>query len=154
MTLYKDLYVRELLLPPLPTVIQEKINWNYSEYQRQAVSKDPNYTWSDNFNADVNEWCQQNIAPGIYYAFQLARDNMPMHKDNGTITKFLYILDAGGDDVYTEFFKEDAVTLLHKEKLELHKWYIIRTDINHRVIGITPPRVRFSITARLFKTID
>ena len=152
--LYKDHFIRHLLLPPLPDFILEKINWNLSEYKRKApVVNNPDYMWSDDFNNDMNDWCQKNIAGGIYYAFQFASRDMPVHKDHVSTAKLLYILDAGGDDVYTEFYKEDSLTLLHKEKLPLHQWYVVKTDINHAVKGITPPRIRFSICASLFGKI-
>jgi len=95
--LYQDHFVRHLLLPPLPDFILGKINWNLSEYKRKGHKvANPNYMWSDDFNNDMNDWCQKNIAGGIYYAFQFASQDMPIHKDIVSTAKLLYILDAGG----------------------------------------------------------
>jgi hypothetical protein len=159
MMVYHNHFIRSLKLPSLPHDIQEKINWNFLEYRRKGpVYNNPNYIWSDDFNKEVNEWCQKNVAGGVYYAFQLATKDMPTHKDKGSTTKLLYLLDTGGDNVYTEFYEEDGLTLIHDIVLVTHQWYLIKTDVNHAVKGITTPRVRFSICATLFspnkKTTD
>lgn len=147
---YKSLFIRETNFPSLPDELLRKINWNVDEYEKKAPTyKDPNYTWTDDFNTEINVWAQKNIIPGIYYAYQIARADMPIHKDVTSSVKLINVLDTGGEDVWTNFYDEDKSTLLHSTKVPFNKWYILKTDVWHSVIGIERPR--FSICSTVFK---
>ncbi len=145
---YKKLYIRETFFPSFPKKILENINWNIDQYTRKAPNLTDHYMWSDDFNQEINEWSQKNVIPGIYYAFQIAFKDLPLHKDSASTVKLIYVLDSGGDDVYTSFYSEDQKTLLHSIKVESNKWYILKTDIWHGVTGIIRPR--FSICSTIF----
>jgi hypothetical protein len=108
------------------------------------------YTWSDSFNDVINIWCQENICKEMYWAFQIIRADMPIHKDKGTKTKFCYLLDLGGDNVETKFYDDDKTTVVDSVVLKSHKWHILNVDSFHNVVGIEPDKTRFSITGKIF----
>ena len=148
-----DFYIKKLSsFPKLPTDIYEKINFNLDQYRnKNTVGNNVNYVWSDDFNENINNWCQQNVVDGIYYAFQIATEDMPLHKDKNSTVKLIYVLDTGGDDVLTNFYN-DKQELLHSLKVEPNFWYLLKTDVFHAVEGITRPR--FSICATVFRILD
>ena len=138
--------------PKIPRDIYEKINFDVSLYQNKSVGgTNLNYVWSDDFNESVNKWCQQNIIDGLYYAFQVATHDMPLHKDKNSTVKLIYVLDTGGENVLTSFYNEQQL-LLHSLKLEKNCWYLLKTDVWHDVKGIISPR--FSICATVFRILD
>lgn len=83
------------------------------------------------------------------------------HTDKTRSFTFFYLIDAGGNNVQTRFFKEKKKTLYRKDftvitdysKLDLvesiviepHKWYLLNQRIIHDVYGIE--NIRKSITA-------
>ena len=150
---YNDYFIKPINFPRLSTDIEKKINFNIDEYQRRApVATNPNYMWTDDFNREVNEWCNDHVMRGLYYAFQIARGDMPLHKDNNSTVKLIYLLTTGGDNVSTSFYSEDRQQKLHSVTLNLNTWYILKTDIWHGVTGITVPR--FSICATIFRKLE
>lgn len=72
-----------------------------------------------------------------------------------------YILDLGGDDVYTNFYKEknqpllrDTLTrpdcvenleLIHTIKFKPHRWFILNARILHDVINIKSDRIYITL---------
>jgi hypothetical protein len=146
--MYPYQYYRYVNLPQIPQSVIDQVNFNFDEYGEE---KDKGiYTWSDSFNASVNEWCQKNICAEMYWGFQIIRGDLGLHKDNVTLTKFCYLLDTGGNNVVTEFFEDDRTTLVDSVVLKPHQWHILKVDSFHSVRGVDPGRTRFSITGRIF----
>jgi hypothetical protein len=149
--MYPYRYYRYINLPKLPENILQKVNWNFNEYEKKTTEQSDNiYTWSDSFNDEVNQWCQNNICSDMYWGFQIIRGDLSPHKDNGTLTKFVYLLDNGGPDVITEWFNEDKTTVVDSVILETHRWHILKVDSFHGVRGVLPSKTRFSITGVIF----
>jgi hypothetical protein len=146
--MYSYKYYRYINLPRIPQSIIDQINFNFSEYELKFTSGV--YTWSDSFNEPINQWCQQNICDEMYWAFQIIRGDLNVHKDNGTLTKFCYLLDTGGDNVITNFFDDDKTTVLDSVVLEPHRWHVLKVDSFHNVKNIESGRIRFSITGKIF----
>ena len=150
--MYAIKFVRCLNLPKLPQDIIDRIPRNYSLYEKKIQGiKSVHYVWTDSHNQEVDAWCKENVCDSMYYAYQIISGNMVLHKDQGTKIKFIYLLDAGGSDVWTEFYADDQCTLLQREKLEINRWYIMKVDVYHKVVGIDPGNVRFGITGRVFE---
>ena len=83
------------------------------------------------------------------FYFQLTT-NLDVHVDVGSDVKLIYFVDTGGDNVFTEFYSNDGKKLLQSIQLVSHKWYALKTSINHSVRGVDKSRTRFSIVGRLF----
>lgn len=146
--MYPYQYYRYVNLPQLPQSIVDQINFNFDDYERKSGRGV--YTWTDSFNESVNEWCQKNICAEMYWGFQIIRGDLGIHKDVGTLTKFCYLLDTGGDNVITEFFEDDKITVVDSVNLEPHRWHILKVDTFHGIRGVDPGRIRFSITGKIF----
>ena len=152
--MYPYKYYRYIDLPKLPENILKNINRNFHEYEkkdnvRNAISYQV-YTWSDSFNEEINQWCQENICSSMYWGFQIINGDIPVHRDMNTLTKFTYILDSGGPEVFTEWYDEDQSTVIDSVVLETHRWHILKVDAFHSVRGVQPGMKRFSITGRIF----
>ena len=148
-----NFYIKKISsFPKLSAEIYEKINFNLSLYQnKNTLGTNVNYVWSDDFNKDINEWCKKHIIDDVYYAFQIATADMPLHKDKNSTVKLIYVLDTGGDNVITSFYNQQKQKL-HSIKVEANCWYLLKTDVWHCVEGITSPR--FSICATVFRILD
>jgi hypothetical protein len=147
----ENTHIRYINLPKIPNELLKRINFNSTEYNTKS-SNTPGYKWTDDFNQEVNAWCQENICENMYWAFQfIDPPMMPTHKDRKTLTKFCYILDPGGDNVETRFYDEhDPAKVIESVVIQPHRWHILKVDCYHSVHGIEPNRVRFSITGRIF----
>lgn len=143
-------YFRYVNLPKIPNEILNQINFDFSSYDAKFIGSNGNYQWSDSHNKIINDWCQQNICSEMYWAFQIISGDMPIHKDNGTKTKFVYLLQTGGDNVVTEFYDEDKTNVLQSVIIEPHRWHILKVDNFHGVRNVDSGKIRFSITGRIF----
>ena len=148
--MYPARYIRYFNLPLIPGRILSQINFDLDQYEKR-VSAHGVYTWSDSFNQELDAWCKENICADMYYAFQIIRGDLPLHRDKGTKTKLIYLLQNGGDQVRTEFLDDDESTVLQSEIVPTHRWHVMKVDTLHRVIGVDPKKIRFSIVSRIFE---
>jgi hypothetical protein len=141
--------IRYLNLPAIPVDIMSRLNRDFGQYKTKANPLNKFYVWSDDFNEEVNRWCQQNICDTMYWGFQIMTGDQPMHKDNVTLTKLIYLINTGGDNVYTRFYDDDK-NLTHSYKIECNRWHLLKADSYHSVDGVESGQTRFSLTGRIF----
>jgi hypothetical protein len=144
--------IRYLNLPKIPKYITKTISKNVNDYQWDKNSQpkpgyEESYIWTDSNNSIVNNWCKTNICEDMYWAFQLMRKDVDLHRDRGTEIKLSYLLDSGGDNVVTEFLDEQ-LNVTHSYVIEPNRWHILNVKCLHRVININS--LRFSVTGRIF----
>lgn len=149
--MYDPQYVRQINLPNITQDLLEKLPRTFDAYDTGKKYLVPNYAWSDRDNADIDQWCKANVCGSMYWAFQIITGDMTLHKDNGTKIKLLYLVETGGPSVWTEFFADDQTTLLQRACLEKDRWYAMKVDVYHRVIGVQSGQTRLAITGRLFE---
>jgi len=144
-------YIQYINLPQIPKEIINLLPTDDSVWQKKDVKGTmPWYRWSDEYNQEINKWCQENICSDMYWAFQLMSDDMPKHIDKGTATKFNYIISTGGNDVWTRFWSNDQKTMLAEYQIEPFQWHIFKADSYHSVEGIEPGQIRMAVTGRIF----
>jgi hypothetical protein len=144
--MYKSRYIQYVNLPSVPEEIIQSLPVDIDVYEKHTQQ---NYHWTDSFNEKLNAWAQENISQEIYFAFQLMTGDLPPHKDIGTLTKFVYILNTGGSNVVTKFWDDDF-NLLDEYIIEPQRWHILKADTYHSVEGIEADKFRWSVTARIF----
>jgi len=88
-----------------------------------------------------------DIRGRIFY--QIIKKGISTHKDIGRKIIYNYILDTGGEEVFTRFYEEDKVTESLSVKIPLHKWHKLDTTHYHNVTGIERPRVAISVYEKL-----
>jgi hypothetical protein len=142
----KTQYIQYINLPVIPEDIVNSLPQSMNLYDLQCQG---NYNWSDSFNDKLNQWAQKNICNEMYFAFQFITGDLPIHKDIGTQTKFVYIIETGGPNVITKFWDDDY-NLLDEYCIEKNRWHILKADTNHSVEGIKNGNLRWSVTARIF----
>jgi len=69
---------------------------------------------------------------------------LPIHKDSNRFAAYNYVIDPGGDDVYTCFYDEDQ-NLIEKVKIEPFKWHKLNVKTFHNVEGMTRPRIGLTV---------
>lgn len=144
--------IRYLNLPAIPRYITDNISRNIEDYRWASESQpqpgyEDSYIWTDSNNQAINEWCKANICSDMYWAFQIIRQNVDIHRDRGTEIKMSYLLDCGGDNVATEFLDDD-LNVTHSYVIEPYRWHVLDVKHLHRVVNVTS--LRFSITGRVF----
>ena len=144
-------YFQYLNLPTLPQSLIAKLNFDVTEYSRKTESQVlESFLWSDDHNRDLDKWGKEFVGSDLYFAFQIMGRDVPIHKDQGSICKLNYILDPGGNNVITQWWADDKITMLQEVTLKTGRWHIFRSDVYHSVNNIEPGKSRFAITARLF----
>jgi hypothetical protein len=118
-------------------------------------------------NRELKEWLLDTFKWEFAGGFNIFNANMQPHKDLRDYT-YNYILDTGGEDIYTNVFsgevnrekvtewhkvrggdnieEPEELILLESVKIESHRWHYLRTDLNHSVTGThTHPRIILSV---------
>ena len=132
-------------LPKLPNHLVAEIQASIDDNQNHPSKTSYNgiYDWLP-ANDKIQEWCNENISEDIYWGIQIITDDLPAHKDVGTVCKFNYLIAGATGD--TNFYNDDN-ELIETVLLESDKWYILNTNVLHEVVGVKD--VRISITGRI-----
>lgn len=142
--------IRFLNLPKIPDYIVANLNRQFDQYTKKVQYLDGAYVWSDDWSELINEWCKNNICSTMHWGFQIMSADIPMHKDTGTETKLIYLIEPGGANVVTNFYKDDKHTVTHSYVIPTNQWHVLRANAYHSVDGIEPGQTRFSLTGRIF----
>lgn len=144
-------FIHYLNLPPIPEDIINNLNRNWNQYKRKADYGNGTYIWSDSFNEEMNTWCQKNISSSMHFGFQIISGNLPKHKDVGTVSKLIYLVESGGPNATTNFYDDkDPTVKIGSVIIEPKKWHALKVDVIHDVTNVDLAKTRFSITGRLF----
>jgi hypothetical protein len=141
--------IRYLNLPQVPKSIIENLPSDWDQFDQKVSYANRNYVWTDSFNQEINSWCQQNVCQDMYFGFQIMRGDVPVHRDTGTLTKFVYLIYPGGKSVATNFYN-DQQELAQSYVIDINRWHVLQANRLHSVDGIEPGQIRFSITGRIF----
>lgn len=76
---------------------------------------------------------------------QVIRNNIKIHTDYNRIIAHNYIIDPGGDNVYTCFYNKDG-SILEQHKIEPFRWHRLIVSTPHNVIGINDDQLRIAVT--------
>lgn len=113
--------------------------------QANVISKFPK-----NFNTNKNFICIHKHDYIEYTGnswgreYNNARGIVPVHKDFGRHYGLNYLINPGGEDVYTLWYDDDFKEL-KRIKIEPHRWCILSTKVLHEVQGIESDKDRISI---------
>jgi hypothetical protein len=185
------MFYKKLNLPPIPTELLDNVVGNLHNnivvndigYGKEYIKNNKiltacRYTYGLVRYEELDNWLKINI-PGlptyfnVLYQTQISRNNSPsthiIHTDKERVSALNFLIDDGGPDVVTSWYKENGkelfrqakpggiqtdsgavsyqnVELLKSAKLEKNHWYIIDTRILHDVDNITTTRKSISIS--------
>lgn len=147
--MYQARHLQYINLPKVPDeIVQDYLQRLDSVEAKWHAPDGSGYIWSDSNNEQVNSWCQKNICADMYWGFQLMTTDVPVHTDQGTVLKFVYVIQTGGDAVQTEFWQDGKIT--ESYQILPHRWHTLKVDSEHSVTGIEPGKRRISVTGRIF----
>lgn len=186
-------FYKKLDFPPIPKKILDNIESSLTNiitiddigYGRVHIKNDKKltacgYSMADVVNEDLRIWLEENIPNietrfNILFQTQNSKNNLPsthiVHTDRERLTALNYIINEGGDDVITSWYREvnknllrekkesgsqsdsgsvyyKDLTLLKSVRLKKDHWYIINTRILHDVDNIEDVRKSLSISFR------
>lgn len=139
-------------LPVIPTHLIENLETTVNVHTTSMYTR-----WE--LQPDLGEWLTQNISIQMRLAaVQKIDDNMPPHCDKRHWA-VNYLIDTGGDEVTTDFYKAPDCELLHPpcswqdgpmEKIysiiiEPNRWHIINTRVLHGVNNVKGTRTAVSL---------
>jgi hypothetical protein len=142
--------IRYFNFPAVPIEILNNLNYQFDQYNAKVSYRNKTYVWSDDFNQEINNWCQKNICETMHWGFQIMSNRIETHKDVGTEIKLIYLIRSGGANVKTNFYKDDKITVSHSYVIPTFRWHILKANEYHSVDGIEPGNIRFSLTGRVF----
>jgi hypothetical protein len=185
------MFYKKLNFPPIPEHIINSLESSLIDntvvgdigYKEKHIKNNKElvacgYSMGNIVNSELTTWLEQNIPDintrfNILYQTQRSNNNVPsthiVHTDRLRLTALNYIIDTGGDNVMTSWYKEDGkelqrskkitgsqsdsgavdyknLQLLESVNLEKNNWYIINTRILHDVDNITATRKSISIS--------
>jgi hypothetical protein len=159
-------------------IVVNDIGYNQIHIKNNIQLTACGYSMGEVVNNKLISWLKENIPDvvsrfNILYQTQFSLDNTPsthiVHTDRLRLTALNYIIDTGGSDVVTSWYKEEGMNLHRLQKtpgsqsdsgavdyknlqllesvnLEKNTWYIIDTRILHDVDNITGTRKSISIS--------
>lgn len=110
-------------------------------------------------STELQELYQSHFDYTVSVRWQIVTDSLPIHYDWGkSVDKYLYLIDAGGEEVKTEFWSalpDDTIdggsTTVENRTLicDIHEtknhWFRINVKEPHRVVNIIRPRIALII---------
>lgn len=145
-------FYQELAWPIIPNeynIAEERILENICTPAHPV----PDYLYYRQYKLNDNTFEQMmqplfdfDIHSRVFY--QIVKKGISTHKDVGRKIIYNYLIDAGGDDVYTNFYADDKTTDLFSVKIPTHTWHKMDVSFYHNVIGIERPRIAISIYER------
>ena len=141
--------VKYLNLPTIPKDVIDSIIPSESDL---SEAKERHYISTHSNVEKLNEWGRENIAERIYLNYQILYNDLPAHIDRNTKSKLLYIVETGGDNVYTNFYTdEDKTELIYSAIIEPNRWCLFEADVAHEITGMDKDKRRIGITGQIFR---
>ena len=141
-------FIKYLSFPQIPREIIDKLEKN-PEYHTDRPWSIDYFFRSDSYKEEIERWCKKNISQELQYGFQISTDDVPVHVDNRVFVKLFYLIQEGGNPVYTTYYNSDG-DVLKQYRIPENQWVIFRADVDHSVTGMHPDGVRISLVAKLF----
>ena len=136
---YKDLpTVPKDIIPSLDSIVNGK----------PYIWRDLTYFNTRKINPDLEEWLKKSM-PFEFYScsFQVMSGKMPIHiDDNKRMVAINYLLCQGGENVFTNIYDKDKITVIQSENIKLNQWHSIQTHKFHNVIDIDTTRISISLS--------
>jgi hypothetical protein len=139
--------IHYIKFPPIPNSIVDQIPRDVLQYSKDLDYSANNYFWSKSFTTDLESWCKENICSTASWGIQVITGDLPVHKDVGTISKFIYIIDAGGSSVTTTFYDNNKC-ITNEYIITPQEWHILKADTFHSVTNVE--QVRISVSGRIY----
>lgn len=144
----KSKYIQYLNFPSVPEdlIIPAEIILDYPIYLLPGIKSFHFKTLDANDN--LVTWLKDNIPiEFVHVRYQVIYNGITMHKDStDRITVVNYLLDTGGDNVFTTVYDDDK-NILQQECIEEKRWHSLSTNLYHAVGGnkFIRPRLAISI---------
>ena len=97
-------------------------------------------------NDNLKNFLESIFSFEIVCQYQFILSHNPVHKDVTRSFVYNYLLDTGGDDIYTNFYDRwENGNLLASEKIPVNTWVKLNVKTFHQVKGLTKERLRISV---------
>jgi len=152
------MYIRYLNFPTIPEYLIEPIE----DILEGPFTYNAGYFKSRSVGSDLASWLQTVFPYKISALYQVSNHTLPIHVDVGIDTEvgdrifaINYVLEPGGDQVFTNVYAHDKTTVLQSIKIETCRWHYLTTHEYHGLTGLTlaRDRVSISITTKDQKTV-
>jgi len=128
----------------------------WKQKERQTFNLDKAYVYNSQTSVYDQFEVQKDVIDAItpqldfdchpdFIRYQVIRRGIPKHTDAKRYGVINYLIKAGGDFVYTHWY-DDNDNIIETQIVEENSWYKMRTDIDHRIIGMTSDRLMLSIS--------
>ena len=116
---------------------------------KAILQKQSTHPYAKPINSDLNDWLNNMFGREITACYQIIGEILPglaPHKDrNGRIRGYNYIIQTGGNNVYTTTY-DQSMNIVDEVVLEPNRWHRLDTGEWHSVHGIGVNDIRIAIT--------
>lgn len=98
----------------------------------------------------LTEWVKAHFPEEVDVVEYIVSDRaIVMHTDLGRSLAYNYILDTGGENIFTEFYNDSRDQLIERVEYAVGQWYLLNVSVPHQVNGEqSRPRVLISVTPK------
>ncbi len=135
---------RELIVPIEQVSALERVPL----YKEDGSIIDINWYRMYKANKDLTKWIIKHCPVECSQIEYIVSDySLLLHKDSGRSGAINYIIDAGGDNIRTEFVADNETDILTKKVFNQYEWHYLNVSCLHRVVGdLVRPRYLLSLT--------
>lgn len=97
---------------------------------------------------ELRNFLQEYFDRPINARYQVINSQLPVHIDIGSFSrKFNYILDPGGEDVFTRWWNsvDNPENIIYSTIAPSRKWHEIRVDVPHDISAVLYPRISIEV---------
>lgn len=138
-------YTREIdFLPNIPS----RLLLNVDEIRKgKQMYPYPSSTFSswriDGISDHLDDFLQPYFAFPIFCIYQIIENDMPIHTDDGRDFAYNYLLEPGGENIKTRWWKDDQV--IFSKVFTPLTWHWLNVSVPHDVEKVSSERVSISV---------
>lgn len=91
----------------------------------------------------IQQFFNFDVKNNSYY--QIIKEGVATHIDVDRSIIYNYLIDTGGNDVYTVWYQEDKITENYRIKIPVNVWHKLDVTTYHSVLGITGNRIAITV---------
>jgi len=133
----------------IPDELIESFNQIINKPTQSALKKDyplKYYPWLviKPVKDDLKQFLESLFPFEVFISYQLVYNGLTIHKDTHRLYHYLYLIELGGDEVYTNFYNDQKI-LIESTIFPLKQWVKLDAQTFHNVTGIPNNNVRAAV---------
>ena len=141
----EKIYTKEVsFLPQIPDNLVLSVDEIRKGKQMYPYPSSTFSSWRiENVSDTLDNFLQPYFDFPIFTIYQIIENDMPVHTDDGRTFAYNYLLQSGGDNIATRWWKDDNI--IFSKVFSTHTWHWLDVSTPHDVEKVDSERVAISL---------